>query len=118
MTQRQSTDEVERPVETPERDAESGAPRCARCASGQLAHHDDADGFAFCRSPRAAFSVVLPAYNEETVIADTVARCVEVLSALAPDYEVIIVDDGSRDRTGQVADELAATNPHVPTVAS
>jgi glycosyltransferase involved in cell wall biosynthesis len=59
---------------------------------------------------------VLPAYNEETVIADTVARCIEALSALAPDYEIIIVDDGSRDRTGQIADELAAANPRVRVV--
>ena len=58
-------------------------------------------------------SVVLPAYNEEAVIADTVQRCVAVCQTVAPDYEVIIVDDGSRDRTGAIADELAAANPHV-----
>jgi glycosyltransferase involved in cell wall biosynthesis len=58
-------------------------------------------------------SVVLPAYNEESVIAETVRRCIEVLSRVAPDYEVIIVDDGSKDRTGAIADELAAANPHV-----
>jgi glycosyltransferase involved in cell wall biosynthesis len=58
-------------------------------------------------------SVILPAYNEEAVIAMTVAQCVEALSVIAPDYEIIIVDDGSRDRTGQIADELAAANPRV-----
>jgi len=57
--------------------------------------------------------VVLPAYNEEAVIAHTVAQCIETLSIIAPDYEIIIVDDGSRDRTGAIADELAAANPHV-----
>lgn len=61
-------------------------------------------------------SVVLPAYNEEAVIGATVQRCVDVLSTIAPDYEVIVVDDGSRDRTGQVADELAAANPRVRVV--
>lgn len=61
-------------------------------------------------------SVVLPAYNEEAVIADTVRRCVEVCQVVAPDYEIIIVDDGSRDRTGAIADELAAANPRVRTV--
>jgi glycosyltransferase involved in cell wall biosynthesis len=63
-----------------------------------------------------SLSVVLPAYNEEAVIAETVSRCVEVLRVLAPDYEVIVVDDGSRDRTGAVADELAAANPRVRVV--
>lgn len=61
-------------------------------------------------------SIVLPAYNEEAVIATTVARCVEVCEVLAPDYEVIVVDDGSRDRTGEVADALAAANPRVRVV--
>jgi glycosyltransferase involved in cell wall biosynthesis len=61
-------------------------------------------------------SVVLPAYNEESVIAETVRRCVEVLSVLAPDFEVIVVDDGSKDRTGEIADQLAAQSPHVRVV--
>lgn len=61
-------------------------------------------------------SVVLPAYNEEAVIAQTVSRCVEVLSVVAPDFEVVVVDDGSRDSTGEIADTLAAQNPHVRVV--
>lgn len=61
-------------------------------------------------------SVVLPAYNEEAVIADTVQRCLAVCQMLAPTYEVIVVDDGSRDGTGAIADELAAANAHVRVV--
>ena len=57
-----------------------------------------------------SLSVVLPAYNEEAVIEQTVTRCLAVLSALAPNFEVIVVDDGSRDRTGDIADVLAAAN--------
>lgn len=65
---------------------------------------------------RRGLSVVLPAYNEESVIAETVRRCVAVLSVLAPDFEVIIVDDGSRDRTGEIADQLAAESAHLRVV--
>ncbi|MGO8948186.1 MAG: glycosyltransferase family 2 protein [Ktedonobacterales bacterium] len=61
-------------------------------------------------------SVVLPAYNEEAVIAETITRCVEVLSVIAPDYEIMVVDDGSRDRTGYIADALAATNARIRVV--
>ena len=61
-------------------------------------------------------SVVLPAWNEEEVIAKTVQSVVETLSVLAPDYEVIIVDDGSKDRTGEIADALAAANPRIRVV--
>lgn len=65
---------------------------------------------------RRGVGIVLPAYNEEAVIASTVRACVETLSLMAPDYEIIIVDDGSRDRTGVIADELAVENPRVRVV--
>jgi glycosyltransferase involved in cell wall biosynthesis len=61
-------------------------------------------------------SVVLPAYNEEAVIADTVRRCMQMLATVAPDYQIIIVDDGSHDRTGEIADGLAAANPRITVV--
>jgi glycosyltransferase involved in cell wall biosynthesis len=58
-------------------------------------------------------SAVLPAYNEEAVIAQTINRCVEVLSVIAPDYEIVVVDDGSRDQTGAIVDVLSTTNPRI-----
>ena len=61
-------------------------------------------------------SVVLPAYNEEALIAQTITRCVDVLSIIAPDYEIVVVDDGSRDRTGAIADDFAAGNPRIRVV--
>jgi glycosyltransferase involved in cell wall biosynthesis len=61
-----------------------------------------------------SLSVILPAYNEEENIALAVARGVEVLPQLAEEWEVIVVDDGSRDRTGAiVADLVAAHYPRV-----
>lgn len=61
-------------------------------------------------------SVVMPAYNEEEAIGDAVHEiCQHVLDAL-PGAELIVVDDGSRDRTGAILDELAETEPRLRVV--
>jgi len=60
-----------------------------------------------------ALSLVLPAYNEEVVIARAVTEAVEALAALRLRFEVIVVNDGSRDRTGAVAEALAGERPCV-----
>ena len=51
-------------------------------------------------------SVVLPAYNEEQVIASTVEQVTHELANLTRDFEVIVVNDGSTDRTGAVLSAL------------
>ncbi len=62
-------------------------------------------------------SVFFPAYNEEQNIALTVEQALKVLKTLGlKNYEVIIVDDGSRDDTGKIADELAVEYPEVKVV--
>jgi glycosyltransferase involved in cell wall biosynthesis len=61
-------------------------------------------------------SVLLPAHNEQAVIADTVTRCAETLRVVAPDYEIIVIDDGSGDRTGEIADALASERPRTRVV--
>lgn len=48
-------------------------------------------------------SIVIPAYNEENAIAETVDQIRKVMAHSAYDYELIVVDDGSEDRTGQRA---------------
>ena len=65
---------------------------------------------------RHGVSVVLPAHNEEAVIEQTVRRCLETLALVTADYEVILVDDGSIDRTGAIADAIAYTDPHLKVV--
>jgi len=42
-------------------------------------------------------SLVIPIYNEESVIDELIERCVKVLSKISDDYELMLVDDGSRD---------------------
>ena len=49
-----------------------------------------------------SLSVVLPAYNEEQVIASTVEQVTRELANLTRDFEVIVVNDGSTDRTGTI----------------
>ncbi len=60
-----------------------------------------------------SISVVFPAYNEEANIARTVNDAVCVMESLGADYEVVVVDDGSRDHTAEVTRELAQANPRV-----
>ena len=55
-------------------------------------------------------------YNEEGNIEQAVSAALAVLAGLADRYEVIVVNDGGRDRTGAIADRLAAANPHVRVV--
>jgi dolichyl-phosphate beta-glucosyltransferase len=52
-------------------------------------------------------SVVIPAYNEAGRIGPSLEKAVSVLKRLAPSHEILIVDDGSRDRTVEVAREAA-----------
>jgi glycosyltransferase involved in cell wall biosynthesis len=47
-------------------------------------------------------SVVLPAYDEEANLPSLLERAVEVLPGITGDWEVVVVDDGSRDATAQV----------------
>src|SRR6185503_10651069 len=61
-------------------------------------------------------SVFFPAYNDSGTIASMVIRAVQAAAALTPDYEVIIVNDGSADATAEIADELARTYSHVRVV--
>lgn len=61
-------------------------------------------------------SVFFPAYNDGGTIASMVIRTVKAASELTPDFEIIIVDDGSADSTAEIADELARTYPQVRAV--
>src|SRR5262250_250579 len=64
----------------------------------------------------AGLSVFFPAYNDGGTIASMVIRAVKAASELTPDFEVIVVDDGSADGTADIADELAHTYPQVRAV--
>lgn len=58
-------------------------------------------------TPRS-LSVILPAYNEETLIAETISNVMLTLIKWLRNFEVIVVNDGSRDRTGAIVARMAA----------
>jgi glycosyltransferase involved in cell wall biosynthesis len=61
----------------------------------------------------SSISVFFPAFNEEYAIKAATSSALSVIPGLFNDFEVIIVDDGSRDKTPQIADELAGSNKNV-----
>lgn len=67
------------------------------------------------QSPK--LSVVIPCYNEEQMLPLMQDRLVPALSALGVDWEVIFVDDGSRDRTREIVRHLHQQEPRLKLVA-
>lgn len=60
-----------------------------------------------------SLSVILPAYNEEALIATTVSDVMSVLCSWMRDFEVIVVNDGSKDGTGEIVTRLAACDSRI-----
>lgn len=63
-------------------------------------------------------SVVVPAYNEELRLGATLTRMIEYFSAQARPWEVLVVDDGSRDGTAKLVREFEQKNPNVKLVSN
>ena len=63
--------------------------------------------------PKPQVTIFFPAYNEEGNIETSVRSAVEVLSDLCSDYEILVVNDASTDRTGEIADALSREFPKV-----
>lgn len=58
-------------------------------------------------------SLILPAYNEEATIEIVVNQALEEIPKNFQSFEIIVVDDGSKDRTPEIADRLAASQPEL-----
>jgi glycosyltransferase involved in cell wall biosynthesis len=65
--------------------------------------------------PKELHSIVVPMFNEEQVAEAFFARLMPALAPL-PSFEVVVVDDGSRDRTPGVLSDLAANDPRIRVV--
>lgn len=59
------------------------------------------------------FSVVVPVFNEEEVLQETYRRLTGVMEELGAPYEIVFVDDGSKDQSPGILDELARCDPRV-----
>ena len=65
---------------------------------------------------KPGLSVFFPAYNDSGTIASLVISALRTARTLTPDYEVIVVNDGSADATAEILNELARTYPQVRVV--
>ncbi len=61
-------------------------------------------------------SLFFPVYNDERTVRRVTEKALAILPQVADAYEVIIIDDGSPDRAGEIADELADEYPQVRVV--
>ncbi|MFQ5427705.1 MAG: dolichyl-phosphate beta-glucosyltransferase [Thermodesulfobacteriota bacterium] len=61
----------------------------------------------------AEISIIIPAYNEERVIGETIGEVSEYLERRGLDYELIVVSDGSTDRTMEISRKKSAENKRV-----
>lgn len=61
-------------------------------------------------------AVIVPCYNEELVIGESYRRTKAVLRSMAIDTEIIYINDGSRDRTRELLDEIADADAHVKVI--
>lgn len=81
-------------------------PACSTAASAQPAASSDTQ-------PAPELSIVVPIYNERENVAPLHEALTYALRALARPYEIVLVDDGSRDGTRDVLRSLAASDPHL-----
>ncbi|MFF2909586.1 MULTISPECIES: glycosyltransferase family 2 protein [Bacillales] len=65
---------------------------------------------------KARYSVVVPMYNEEEVISHTYDRLKQVMDRCGDSYELIFVNDGSRDRTVEIMQEISNRDERVKLV--
>src|SRR5258708_38129107 len=63
--------------------------------------------------PRPSVSLVIPMFNEEENIEHAIDFAVDALERHAGDYEIVVVDDASEDRSPEIVARLAAANPRI-----
>lgn len=62
---------------------------------------------------KKSLSLIIPIYNEEVLVYDAIKECLTKLEQNFEDFELIIVDDGSKDNTSKIIQENFSNNPHI-----
>jgi dolichol-phosphate mannosyltransferase len=62
-------------------------------------------------NPTQLLSIVIPVYNDEDVLDELNRRLIPVAEAIAEDFEVIFIDDGSKDQSWKILVQLQKSNP-------
>lgn len=60
-----------------------------------------------------SLTIFFPCYNEEANVERSTREAIAAAKSITDDYEIIIVNDGSQDKTGEIADRLAQEDNHV-----
>jgi glycosyltransferase involved in cell wall biosynthesis len=91
--------------------AETSAAHVSGDPTGAVPGPDPSGGGAL----RPLVSVIVPAYNEAAIVVDSLTRLSEHLASIEDLYrwEIVVVNDGSTDETGELAEEFARTHPNV-----
>jgi dolichol-phosphate mannosyltransferase len=85
--------------------------------AGDAGEHGDAgNGAGEEGKARLSYSVVIPVFNEEGNVEALASRVVAAMVALGDTFEVLFVDDGSRDRTPELLRRIASRDPRVRVV--
>ncbi len=65
---------------------------------------------------KPSISIIIPALNEEDCLADSLEMAVGAATNKGLDYEILIYNDGSEDKTGLIADHFASQNPRIQVI--
>jgi len=65
----------------------------------------------------SSLSIFMPAFNEEGNIAATIIDASKAAKKYTRDYEIVVVDDGSRDKTAEIVSEMGKLDPHIRLVS-
>ncbi|MEQ8641166.1 MAG: glycosyltransferase family 2 protein [Alphaproteobacteria bacterium] len=79
--------------------------------------HDSVEGERMHHENRGAnLTIVVAALNEEVLIRSVVTEIIEAVEPRVAEYEIILVNDGSRDATGAIMDDMAKSSPRLRVV--